>query len=311
MGPRKEGLEGQRQSRLAATSRVTRAGKRLFFGIVGFFLVAGIAPSATGQPPVDPDEVVILARDFARFRRNGTVTEGAVVVNELGGTSVLHRTFEQLSGLFVSDAIRVRGGEPPGPKFWDLFVNTVLDSKNGMVVMNSGPDPIASGDFPILPYPTPAVVTPGSDNVVVRRNDGPVTLAPGAYDAIRVGRSGVLAFTGGTYDIRVLRVARNASVFFNSTTTLRIRDRLRVGLRSVLGPNPDVPTFNPRCIVYEVAGERRVRFGTATVLEGVISAPLARVVLQGVVATTSVTGREVVVGADSLLSPPPPASVCP
>jgi hypothetical protein len=80
-------------------------------------------------------------------------------------------------------------------------------------------------------------------------------------------------FTGGTYNVKSLRGARNSVFQFAAPTTLNVAGLARFGFRSVVGPQYP-GALNSRCIVINVAGDK-VQFQPWADVTATINAPAA------------------------------------
>lgn len=280
------------------------------FGLVVATLAVCCTASQVGaQPTISEDDAIVLARRLVKAKRNATLAGGAVVVNEAGGLAILHRTFEGLAGTTViGDEIRVRFGPLEGPRLWDLFANSIDDPKASLQVAGTQG---SVSTFPVLPYPTPVTVTPGTGVLLIKRTDGPVSLPPGDYGTIRLQRGAVVLFEGGTYNVESLRSGFQTAVLFNGPTTVNVLEKARFGKRVIFGPNPDVPTFDPCSIQLHTASSRTVRFGVGALVRAKVFAPEARIFLavDGLYEARLV-GDSVVIGPDVVLQPLEPSPAC-
>jgi len=245
----------------------------------GIAIGSGLAAQAAG-PPTTLDDVVIFAQNSLNLFINDRQFTGQIVVNAPGGTARLNKSVVMLSGTqIVADTIVVPGVSGIGPELYDVFANTTDPQ---VVVDGSGPTAVT---LPLFPFPSAAVVTPGTDpcplpgrpgrqpgDCVVRAKAGPVTLPPGNYNAIKVKTHGAIYFTGGVYHMRELDGGGNARIYFNGPTDLYIAERFHLGNRGILGP-PSESTLNPRCVVVRVAGDAPVKIGAISNVTAIIEAP--------------------------------------
>ena len=231
--------------------------RRTWLGLI--VVMGGLAAApvwAQPQIPTTTDDVVILARDLVTIGANTQQESGQIVVDEAGGLAVVSRSFVTLpvfAPQLVADSLQMRGFGS-GAEFFDLFTNGVTDQKSSFVVVGTGPLPIAT--FPILPFPAPATVIPGTANLTIKPGEI-LTISAGSYGDIRLRRGAQLFFEGGTYDIRSFKLGKNARVRFNGPTTLDIAEQFKAGNRSTLGPAVSTGSLNARCISINVASDRR------------------------------------------------------
>jgi len=275
-------------------------------------LVAFSNASAWGQP-TSLDEVVLFARNEVRLQSNVNHVGGQIVVNEPGGEALVHqlcRTLPDQQPQLVADRIAVTAVSYDGPELFDVFTNSFSDPAGNAIVLGTMTQPIGV-PLPLLPYPTPVAVTPGTTNVTVRRTTSPQTLPPGDYGDIRVAAGGALSFEGGTYNIRSLRAGARSLVLFNSATTLNVALRVRIGRRANFGPAD--PAMNGRCVVVNLGGTARARMGRVSEINAIFNAPAAslRLGLLGNYRGTFTADR-IIVGRGAVLQPLPPLTeACP
>lgn len=275
--------------------------------------LACLVRTAAWAQPTSIDDVVILARTEARFEANVNHVSGQIVVNDPGGRAMVHQLFRTLPDLqpqLVADNVSVMAVAFDGPELFDVFTNTITDPAGNAIILGTVTQPLGAS-LPLLPYPTPVAVTPGTENLRVTRTTSPVTLPPGDYGDIRIASGGALYFAGGTYNIRSLRAGSRSLVFFNGATTLNIAVRARFGSRSNVGPAD--PAVSGRCVTINVAGEGRMRMGRVSEVNAIINAPAAilRLGLLGDYRGTFTADR-VAVGRGAVLQPLPPLTeACP
>lgn len=287
--------------------------KALFFFSM---IVAGYAiPPAAAQPqiPATADDVVVLARDRLLVSYGVLHASGQLAVNDKGGLALVGRGFktaEELRPQFLADTVRLRsaliGG---GPKFFYLFANTLLDSRNTTKILEGGegPIPIPAEEFPLFPFPEAASVEPGSRDITVG-TAAIDEIESGAYRDIRLRQFSILYIRGGTYSIRSLIVGRDATVQFSGPTTLNIAERLRLGREAHLLPQVEM---SGRCVVINVASDRLIRFGMASDVSAILNAPKASLTLGRLgaytgnfVAARAKIGRTAILRAESPLPAP-------
>jgi hypothetical protein len=279
----------------------TAAPARLAIGLA----VATLSSVLAAPPPATTADVVILARDRLFLGRASRHVTGQLVTNSPGGLAKVHALFRAGDNTqIIADTISVFQLYE-GPFLYDVYTNLLMDNGRTQVA-GTGPAAIT---LPLFAYPPPVSFAPGTLNITVR-NPTPMTLPPGDYGNIRLRPSGTLYFTGGTYNIRSLRGALNARLYFYGPTTLNVAERLSSGTRSVIGPLNEA-TLSGRCLVINYAGTRRVRFGNVSNITATVNAPLAKLRLGGsgeyrgnfVAADVRVGGNAVLEAAPPLASP--------
>jgi hypothetical protein len=285
---------------------------------VAVLLVLGSGPSFAASLPTTLDNVVILARDSLRLGFDSKLASGQVVVNNTGGVLTVRPRAGALQDTeIIADIVAVQATANQKPELFDIFTNSFLNGANAIIddVVVSPP----GGWLPLFPFPSAPVVTPGTDscpsqtgrtgNCTVRRRNGPVTLPPGDYGKIKLSGYAVLYLEGGAYNIESLSCGAFSHVLVNGTTTLNVQGNVSFAPFSTFEP-ADV-SFNPRCVVLNVAGNRVLSvFAT---ISASINAPDATVNLAiQTVYTGNLVGKKVRVGAEATLQAADPLlSPCP
>ena len=237
-------------------------------------VVIGVAsPVLAIDPPSTLDNVVILARTAVGMTQYIRHATGQIVVNDPGGVATLRRSVNGLAGTqFVADSIAVRGGRgrrAHGPELYDVLANTpdariIVDGQQALLP-----------NLPVFTtFPSTPVFVPGTNNVVVNARHGPVTLPPGDYGKITVKGGALLYFSGGTYNAKSLRASGHARLYFEGPTTLNVQDSARFGQRALLGPLVE-SQLNARCIVFNYAGTRPIKFAGSANITAMVVAPNA------------------------------------
>ncbi len=275
-------------------------------GLCAAGLVVLLQTTPGWSQPSTVDDVVLLAQHELRLEPHVTQLSGHIVVNAPGGVanvSQLFRTIPDFAPQLVADQITIRARPYDGPALFDVFTNTFSDPA-GRATHASLTQPIGV-PLPLLPFPTPVVVTPGTTNVIVKRATSPVTLPAGDYRDVRVRGRGVLILTGGTYNMRSLRTGSRGILLFTAATTLNIEQNVRFARRSNVGPAD--PAMNGRCVTINVAGTTRSRIGQLAEISATITAPQAPFVIgRSVNLRGTLTADTIFVGKSSSLQPQPP-----
>src|SRR6185436_11325256 len=158
--------------------------------------------------------VAVLGTHSVWIQSGADVLSGDVVANEAG------------SAPFLGSAEVSIGGGASTAAGWDVQGNRVTVASGASVasdvyynqLTNNGS--IGGAQYTPLSLPVFAALpafqsaSPGSTDVNVAVN-GSLTLAPGSYRDLIVGRKATVTFTGGTYHFREIQVDREAKLFFS------------------------------------------------------------------------------------------------
>jgi len=182
-----------------------------------------------------------------------TVSDGNAVVarkTKLGGSATVHDVYANVLS-FKSGQTTITGDihVPVAPPVF--ATETLLD-----------PDPFDPANFPAS-WP----VTCG----LIGKNVEPgetATLAPGAYDRVRVRPGGKLVLLGGSYDM--CRLDAEGVVEVSGPVTINIRDRFGVGRDGQFGP---AAGLSGNDIQINLEGRKKVRIGDGSEVEFRLFAP--------------------------------------
>ncbi len=272
-------------------------------------LLAGYSgPAAAQRTPVQPtlDAYALLGVDSVRLAPGVEVRPGAVGVMA-GGVRLGGRA--QVSGSVVADAVHVARRVDVGRLFCGLVSGPGFSPAGGSTVPSclQMTKPIA--DAALL---APVAVVPGTADVRVRRRSGSAPLAPGAYGAIVVGPGSVLPLSGGTYQVRSIRVAARAQLVCRDDCRIGILENVRLGRRARLGAERGPDADGVRLDIAASAGGVAFRAGPGVTVFATVFSPSGAVVLgQGGEYRGAYIGRSVTVrprarvNEDSAFAPPP------
>lgn len=218
------------------------SGRRTFFDLDSrVFLAAfstptpGPTPTPGQQPPSDLGAYVIIARESAVIGPQAFLGGSAAVLPLSPSTNgVLDlKAGVQLDAYSILAAPDVRLG-PSVSVLGDVFYNKIKTNP-GTTVLGSLITPLILN----LQLPTYPVFTISSNSPKLTVAPGDVENAdPGDYDAVLVRPNGRLILTGGTYEMRSLRVESGGSVSCAEAAAIceiRVKESVRFGADSSLG----------------------------------------------------------------------------
>jgi len=279
-------------------------------------LVLGTGSSFAASLPATTENVVILAQDSVILASHSQLNSGQIAVNNVGGVLTVRYGVHALDNTeIIADIVSVKAPLSRKAELFDVFANSFLGG--GRAIVDDLPVSPLGESWPLFPFPSAPVVTPGTHvcpngtgtggNCVVRQKNGPVTLLPGDYGDISATGHGLLYLQGGVYNIKSLSIGLSSFIVVNGYATVNVQEDVSFGWFSTFGP---ADSINPRCVVLNVAGGH-VRVSVATV-SAVINAPNATVSLgthtqfRGAAYTGNLVGKKVRVGAFSTLQSPDP-----
>ncbi|MCX6020799.1 MAG: hypothetical protein NTZ05_03540, partial [Chloroflexi bacterium] len=139
-------------------------------------------------------------------------------------------------------------------KVFSIFFNELRN--NGATIQGTQTSPLTT---PVLALPTVPTVTPGTQDITVKKNQT-VTLAAGAYRTITVEKGGTLKLTGGLYQVQSVDIRGDADVLFRAASELRVKNELDTDQKTYFGPDPAVPGLRAKDIkVIATGGDDRGR----------------------------------------------------
>jgi hypothetical protein len=199
------------------------------------------------------ERVAVLATNSVYIQLGADVLSGDVIVNQAGAGPFLNGgvelsivgTVTTPSGWDVEgDSIAIGSGTTVAS---DVFYNSL--SNSGSITGQQ----TASLPLPVFSaLPAFLTATPGTADVSVGLN-GTLTLAPGSYRDLIVGKKGTVIFSGGTYHFRSISTDAQAKLFFSAASTVRVQQRVSIKATSTVGPNTGA-TVTAADIVFYVAG---------------------------------------------------------
>lgn len=122
----------------------------------------------------------------------------------------------------------------------------------------------------IEPFCTVPSGSCGTEAVFATADAGVVTLSPGSYADVRIGRAGFVRLLPGTYDVCNLSVARGGAMVNEGPVTMNVLGNVRVAADGLIVPG----TNQPR-IEMNVSGPKVV-FGLGAVVRAEVTAPTSR-----------------------------------
>jgi hypothetical protein len=201
-----------------------------------------------GQEGVAPYS--LFATHSMWLRENSKVYSGNVGVDSAGSPPFLDSQVELSIGQGVTIAsgstvkahrMKVKQGAMVNG---DVYYNE-LD--NNGAITGSQQTPLS---LPLVAsLPEFEASTPGTQNISVAQN-GSQTLAPGSYGDIEVKKNGRLTLTGGTYHLSSITAGEDTRILVQSTSEIRIADKLSSGEGSYIGPEDTTSLSAPEVKFY-------------------------------------------------------------
>ena len=216
-----------------------REGKLLMRSVVAIpasLAFFALAHSASAQPR-NADDYLFLMRDRAKVSAE-SVIGGNMAVNAPGGFLNVSRRGTMADGTcVVADNVQVNSGS----RAFDVFGCHVFVGVSGVVagtMTQPIPPPIYAPEPLVVPDPfDPANLPPdfpidcgNTDRSGLPRET--VSLSPGSYGTVQVGRGGKLLLGPGTYNLCILRAIHDADVVVTAPATINVRDQFRLGTAS-------------------------------------------------------------------------------
>lgn len=112
--------------------------------------------------------------------------------------------------------------------------------------------------------------TCGTEGVTAKADDGLVTLEPGSYGNVKVGKGAFVRLLPGTYDLCNLSIARTGAMINEGPVTVNVLGAVRVAAEALVLPAPGQPRLQ-----LNVSGSKAV-FGLGSVVRAELLAPGAR-----------------------------------
>ncbi len=256
--------------------------------------------------------VAVLGTHGVWIQSGADVLSGDVVANNAGSAPFLNGSVE----------LSIGGGGASTAAGWDVQGNRVTVASGASVASDVHYNQLggAVGGAQYTPLSLPVFATlpafqsasPGSTDVNVAVN-GSLTLAPGSYRDLNVGRKATVTFTGGTYHFRSIQVDREAKLFFSAASGIRVQQKMSTGITVTIGPGSG-SSATAASIVFYVGGingtsgtlaatPKAVEVGSDNVVSANIYAPNGTLWLKDhVQATGSFLGRDVNIGGSGQIS---------
>jgi cysteine-rich repeat protein len=216
-------------------------------------------------------DYVIVGQSRATFGSYVLIASGNVAVDAVGGQLVASTKLVGADGThLVSDVAQLNFAQPRGfSSVYSIFANTMKN--RGTVIIRDPEEPGAiSFPPPVLPsFPAMTSASQGTSDIVVPFART-VTAAPGNYRMGKIGVSGTLILTGGTYNFDSFRTGTQARLLFTASTVVNIQKMAFFGPTNVIGPIG--PTLQPQDVLINVAG-RLVRIDKRANVAARILAP--------------------------------------
>jgi cysteine-rich repeat protein len=227
----------------------------------------------------DADDYLFLLEKRA-ILKTGTLIQGNVGVNKPGGTLKLGRgAVLDIGTRAAADRALLRADA----QVFDLFANTVRRDEERATIAGTLISPVAPPVYFTQPLVVPDPFDPANFPPVFPIGcGGParfgevgqgITLPPGSYSRVIVGREGKLTLGPGSYQFCELRAVRSA-IEVTGPATLNVRDRFTLGNDSRLEP---IGNTSPADVQINLMGRTTVKIGQQSIFRARLFAPDALV----------------------------------
>jgi hypothetical protein len=207
--------------------------------------------------------VPFRAARSARFGLDSQVLQ-SVLVNDDGGRMTLGAgTFMPASTNLTADQIYVGASASIGSVNANIVRFHPLATVGGPVV---GPltVPVVGSLCALAPS------TCGTESVVATADAGLVTLTPGSYADVKIGKGAFVRLLPGTYDVCNISIARTGAMINDGAVTMNVAGSVRVAAEGIVLPATDQPRLQ-----LNASGAKLV-FGLGAVVRAEVVAPGAR-----------------------------------
>jgi hypothetical protein len=226
-------------------------------------LAACLLAPVAGRTACDCGGVPFRAARSAKLGLEAQVLQSVLVNEHRGKLKVGARAFMPATTNLTGDRIYVGAEASVGSVNANIVRFHPLATVAGPVV---GPLTLPVVD-PLCPL---TAGTCGTEDVTVKAEDGLVTLEPGSYGNVKIGKAAFVRLLPGAYDICNLKVARTGAMINEGPVTMHVVGVVRVAADALVLP----ATGQPR-LQLNVSGPRIV-FGLGSVVRAEVLAPGAR-----------------------------------
>jgi hypothetical protein len=247
----------------------------LMVAVLAIICVIGNAP-AGAQPSAGVGAAVIIATNSVDIDRN-VVLNGDVVVNEASDGPTLDGGVElNVDKAIVSGILTASGDLKADSVALNKFAtitgivsyNELFDSGASVGGLDT---PLALPVFAQLPAFQSAMVNAGAPDVIVGAG-GSETLDESDYGDIDIGTGATVTMTGGVYNVRSIKLGKDARLLFTEGADIRVEGDLFTGRNSVVGAASGSEVFPSEVVIY-VGG---INGAAGGLLEAPLAADLGR-----------------------------------
>ncbi len=166
--------------------------------------------------------------------------------------------------------------------------------------------------LPIIQLPEVPEIQPQGDDIIIENEE---TISPGTYNKIDVKEGAKLTLVPGGYSLNELILRNNSKLIYSSTTTLNIRQNLKIQNKVLIASNTNIPptaltiNFSPELKFQgknkepKVAGPNVITVGEDSFISFKLVAPNSKVIFGNrVTFRGQILAKEIQVGEDSILS---------
>jgi len=199
---------------------------------------------------------VALGQEGIYLKHGATVVSGDVGANVAADGPYLsddsevvigtHVTFLNASSRLMGDCVRVK----ENAEVYDVYANN-LDLDGNTSLLGTYDTPL---NLPIVPaFPEVPEFIPGTEKIEVKKGEV-LVLEAGSYGSLDVDKDAAIIFTGGVYNFTEWEIKKNANLFFETPSEIRISGRIQVDKGSYIGPALDAQEISAPDIVIYILG---------------------------------------------------------
>ncbi len=249
---------------------------------------------ASSPIPAGFNEVSVLGSDSVLLKKDGVVVSGDVIGNLPGAeVTISMAALTPASFEVKSDKITVKNGAVPAGTY---FCNTLSDASG-----TASCTPLSLPVYAILPDFQTATANTNHKSVP---NNGALTLAPGSYGNLAVGKNAILTLTGGVYDFATVTTGNGAKIRVQSLSSIRVAGGIHTGHDNVIGAV--APATAPDVVFYvtgsDSSSSERVHLAKGANVSATVYAPDGTIILKNnSTLTGAMIGRNVVIEGTSFV----------
>ena len=188
----------------------------------------------------DLNQFVLVAEDSIRLAQDVQVSSGDVAANEeiaIASNNIIN------SNLFA-DKIKITGNTQVngGISFNELQASPTS------IILGTTSTPIS---LPIIELPDVPDFETGDRDLIVTEDE---TISPSNFSKLEVKEGITLTLTPGTYNLNELALRDSAKLLFIATTTINIKQTLKINANVLITPNVNIP---PTALIFNIKSESK------------------------------------------------------